>query len=436
MAKKVSADTISALTAASCFSGTSPGTPPSPQKMIDDIRAALKKRAVALSQSAEAAKLAETDPDAPPSPFEISSKKALQNIATFEKIVNNVPQGFRLVPVLYSKIDRDHNAHVYSEFGKEVRRPFLQYCATHHAKELAALGICAEGIEQMKMGFDPVDENGSFYAVNIDHIVERSGGGQMSKKRGPDPLMPAGSRSNFLVNHFDNLILIPEQVHEIKNILNDLQQAASTRNKSSAWVLMLVPEVDAAHSGFVAQPQDPSHYLYGLMRRKEDPSRLVNQASFSLANLLVTIDSMHLDKDIHHAIVAAENYAAHYGRSVHEQMEYEDRPDKAHKQHRLTQTFNAAVARKPAQKALVEKTLRPKLLELDGKLKAAFTAAFLSAPANDNGLRGFMPFYQGKKLTSLRQSTAQLPIPEAVQLHDTFAMIDAKIRQRNQGMKP
>lgn len=436
MAKKVSSATISTLTAGNALPGTHVPPQPTAQQMIEDIRAALKTRAAALLQAAENAKATETDPAAPPSPFEISSKKAVQNIATFEKLVSTVPEGFELVPVLYTKIDRDHNAHIYSEFGKHVRRPFLQYVATHHANELTALGICASGIEQMKKGFDPTDENGLFYEVNIDHIVERSGGGQMSKKRGVDPLMPPGSKSTYLVNHFDNLVLMPIQVHEAKNILNDLQQAASTKNNKSAWVLMMVPVVDAVHSGFVAQPQKPEHHLHGLQRRKEDISRIINQASFAMQNLLVTIDDLHHDHHTHQALQAAEGYAAHHGRTVVAQLDFENQPERANKQHRLCDTFNAAVAKRPEQKRTIDSSLRPALADLDKQLKTAFNAAFLSAPDNDNGLRGFVPFYDGKKMAALRANTENLPLPEAANLHRTFAMIDAKIKARKEGLKP
>ncbi|MCE9508206.1 MAG: hypothetical protein K8R48_07860 [Alphaproteobacteria bacterium] len=431
MTKKVSADNISELSKNAGFSGSAKGAPPTPQEMIEQIRAALKARVESLAQSAAAAKAAETDPAAPPSAFEISHQRALKSQRNFELLAANVPKGFRLTPVLYSKIEHDHNDQVYDEFKKEVRRNFLKYVAAHHADELARLGICPHGLERMKKGLDPADENDMLYEVNIDHIIERSGGGKMSLQKAPDPLQP-GSGKTYLVNHFDNLILLPEHVHEAKNMLNDAQQAAQTPYGDSKWVLMLIPETGPAQSGFVAAPQDQTHYLHGLNLRQQDAAKRISHASFVADQLQQALQEFRQNPGIDGMLKTAESVAVRQQKTVVNMMQEEEKSG-AVKKPSLKDVFNAAVAKSPAQKDMLENSVKPVMNDVARQIKAAFDEVSARPGANDENYRNFIHFYQGKKIGGVRQGIENLPLEEAARLSETFQQLDLRIKQRSAG---
>ena len=433
MPKKVSADNVSELSKNAGFSGSAKGAPPTPEEMIEQVRAALKARVESLAQSAAAAKAAETDPAAPPSAFEISYQRALKSQRNFEQLVANVPKGFRLTPVLYSKIEHDHNDQVYDEFKKEVRRNFLKYVAAHHAGELSKLGICPHGIERMKKGLDPADENDMLYEVNIDHIIERSGGGKMSLQKGADLLQPPGSGKTYLVNHFDNLILLPEHVHEAKNMLNDAQQAAQTPYGDSKWVLMLIPETGPAQSGFVAAPQDKNHYLHGLNLRQQDIAKRISHASFVAEQLQQALHEFRQNPAIDGMLKTAESVAARQQKTVVGMMQEEEKSAGAAKNPRLKDVFNAAVAKNPAQKDMLENSVKPVMNDVAKQIKAAFDETSARPGQNGENYNNFILFYQGKKIGGVRQSIESLPLEEAARLSETFQQLDLRIKQRSAG---
>jgi hypothetical protein len=423
MPEKVSAATISALTAASGFPGPVQDTPPAAEQMIEQIRADLKLRIEALAKLAGQSKAAETDPAAPPSPFEISYQRTLQDQKDFEKIIANVPKGFRLTPVLYSKVEREQNAEVYTEYSRHVRRNFLKYIAEHHANELAALGICQTGIDRMKKGLDPADANGVLYKVNIDHIVERSGGGQMSLQKAADPLLQPGSEPTYLVNHMSNLILLPEQVHEAKNTLNDAQQASKTKYGESRWVLMLIPETGPAQSGFVAMPQDQNHYLHGIEKRQLNAADRISHAAFITDQLQEALEAFRRNPGVENILKSAQSVAERQRKTVVGLVQEEETSGILPAKHRLSSIFNRAMAGDET----LEMSLKPVINEAAKQLRDAFNEASRPGPDRKD-YDDFIGFYQSKKIKALRQNIEKLPLKEAVQLQETLVSIDLQIQ--------
>ena len=428
MPKKVSADTISDLTAQSGFSAGAKGAPPpTAEEMIKQIRANLKLQAESLAKQVELSKAAATDPAAPPNAFEIAYQLALKQQKDFEQIVADVPKGFRLTPVLYSKITYEQNTAVKDEYRKHVRRHFLRYVAEHHADELSALGICPQGIDRMRKGLDPADANGVLYKVNIDHIVERSGGGQMSLQKAADPLLPPGSNPTYLVNHLSNMILLPEQVHEAKNLLNEAQQAAKTKYGESRWVLMLIPETGLKQSGFVAVPQDRNHYLFGIEKRQLSATDKIRHASFITDQAQAALEAFRKNPAVKNILKSAQSVAKRQKKTVVGLMQEEETCGTVAPQHRLSSIFNQAVASNPAQKEMLETSLKPALLEAAKRLRTAFDDA--SKPGHDKkDYDDFVGFYQGKKIKALRQNIEKLPLKEAAELHEALLSIDREIQ--------
>jgi hypothetical protein len=370
--KKVSADTITDMTIRSGPSAGPPSPTPSVQQLIAEIRSTLLLREKALAQLAEQSREGAAPGD-PPTAYEISHRRAAEGIKEFEKILANVPDGFRLVPVLYTTVDQKQNEKIKREFSARVRPHFLHFLAEEYADELKALGIGPRGVEMMRKGLYPVDAAGNLYAMNIDHIIECFGGGKMSLQKETDPLMPAGSNPTFLVNHFSNFILLPIQVHEFKNLLNGLQNLAQTKTGESRWALMLIPETGPGRSAYIAPPQKPGHPLHGLRTHSENPEHQIKHASYM-------VDQVHdaLRSDITGA-------------------------------------------------ASQEIFLRPAIEDLAGRLEIAFN----SAAGSSNGYyKAFLRFYSGEKMATLRKETENLPYPEASRLHKAMGNIDASIRAR------
>jgi len=247
-----------------------------------------------------------------------------------------------------------------------VRPEFMRYLAENHAAELTALGISQRGIERMKRKLDPVDENGRLYDVNIDHIIERYGGGKVSTTQEVDPQMPRGSSATYLANHFSNLLLLPTHVHEMKNSLNEFQRAANTPYGQSKWILMLVPETGPGHAGYVAQPQSTLPTRQGKLRIQQSSALQI-------------------------AVSTAEQIGNIFDNSAGQ-----------------------------------DDILQPALEDMSVVLSTAFDHA--SKPRND--YTAFLRFYEGREFTSLREKAGTLPPDKTAELHKTVQWIDGRIEAR------
>ncbi|MFH1159234.1 MAG: hypothetical protein V1721_10220 [Pseudomonadota bacterium] len=404
MLEKMSTRNISELTAAGAFPNRPAPPAPTTEQMIDDIRRDLR----------------------------LTDKSGVRpdvgkRVQEFEDIVKNVPRGFRLTPVWYSKINIDRNSSVMREFSFHVRADFLKYLATDHAVELAQLGICENGIDRMKTGKDPVDKDGVRYAVAIDHTLPRAGGGPWSKKKEIDPLRPAYDRRLFPVNHFNNLILLPEQVHGFKHTLDELQGVRHMKYRESAWMLMLIPETGPGLSGFVAPPQDPGHLLYGVKKPTQNLSNKIRQTLYMTSRLYKDLKVLRGDKTIFDALVHAGRTAKKRRTTVAGLILSEK--NAAPKKDGLGNEFRKAVAHDAERKELLENDMIPAINALTGYLKSAFEEA--NRPGAEKNAREyhiFRKFFHGQRITHLRAAMETLPLNEAAQACKVFKEIDSALR--------
>ena len=160
----------------------------------------------------------------------------------FKKTISNIPKGFSLSAVMYSRISGEQNRKVEKEFSTYVRPRFMIYLAENHSDDLKKIGICKCGIERMRNGLEPTDKNWNFYNLTVDHIIERSGSGELGRKKEYDKKTGQYMHPTYKVNHFANLILMPHSIHnDVKNFINELQDLPSMNEGDSVWSLSLVP---------------------------------------------------------------------------------------------------------------------------------------------------------------------------------------------------
>ena len=378
MHDKVSAKNVCELTAAHAFSHHSAGTPPTSEYMIDQI-----SRNIYLKNK--------------------SLAKIKEQQGILENIIENVPDGFCLTPVWYSRIENEQNSDVRKEYNKNVRRAFLNYLATHHAEELSTLGICENGIACMKRDTTPVNTDGMLYDVTIVHIVEKFGGGLFSEEKEIDPLRPDEKTPTFIVNHFNNLILLPEKIHQFKNTLNRLQNINEMKPGEVALVLTLIPETN----GFVSPPQTSKHHLYGIKMRPPTLDNKKNHTRYMISRALEALTTFQ-DETISRILLPAE---------------IEARKDS------LSMTFDKAIIDNPKLIEILNTDLIPTIDTVTTQLKDIFE--MVSSPERSSGeYKNFLRFYNGQDVTKLRSKIKALPINEAIEANNFFNGIDSAILAR------
>jgi len=197
---------------------------------------------------------------------------------------NNMPKGFELVPLVYSRISPQQNKIVQKEFSRYVKPKFMRFLAREHTADLKKLGICDHGIQRMRKGLDAADKNGNHYDLSVDHVIERSGSGKLGLEKAVDPLLPKGSKPTFIVNHLSNFILLPHSIHgDIKNLINDTQRLYDLSAGEAAWGYMVIPDRDGdKNPGYVYTPQDGDLKKHGLRHRKMSGSDTVNHLMYTL----------------------------------------------------------------------------------------------------------------------------------------------------------
>ena len=103
--------------------------------------------------------------------------------------LNNIPKGFNLASLVYTRLPKGQNKAVYKEFSSTVKPRFMMFLAKYQKDDLKKLGICDYGIKRMSRGLEPSDKNGHLYALSVDHVIERSGSGKMGQEKSIDPLL-------------------------------------------------------------------------------------------------------------------------------------------------------------------------------------------------------------------------------------------------------
>ena len=412
LAKRVSADTITGITGSARFNATGDkaAPPPSVEDLADKIRTRLKKQTFAAQAVLDAA---DPENERQIAPREAALKQAQENEKTFEYILDNVPDGFKLVPVFYDRITMEENNAIKEEYSYKVRPRFLKFLGENYAEDLKALGVPAEGIERMKGGLDPVDARGNLFNLNVDHIVERAGSGKMGTTRSADPDLP-GLAATFEVNHIGNFILLPEKVHEFKNMLNDLLEASDMPYKKGKWILMMAPERNELHHGFVAQPQKKGHPLEGvgthpLTFRHNQFLAEITTSQFAelkdIGNMRTLVRSLLTEAQKQKTTVAAL-------------AETETRSKKPG----IRKAFNDAVAKEPKAAELVDGLLRPGLRDFTQGMAEHFKRISQKTETYNQkqAVWEFARFLRSQMVKDLRADAEALPVPESAEMSRVF----------------
>jgi hypothetical protein len=420
VAKRVSADTITEITSNPAFRGrqTAESPPPTAEQLTDRIRQELADRVAYAQKLLASGAPPSADPYAPRP--EVRLSRALADQKLFEELLREVPKGFRLSPVLYSRIDAKAKEELTQEYTYHVRPRFLKFLAENHADELKDLGICERGVERMRQGLDPANDSGQLYSVNIDHIIERNGSGVWGAAKEKDPDQPdAGEK--FHPNHFGNFIILPEKIHEFKNKLNDLQYASDTPHGGNKWVLMMVPERNAAFSGFVCPKQDPSHRLAGLDLRPVDDFKKTEHGEFIVNTTLTELAELKEMGGLRQIVQGQIAEADRLRTTVAELAARQE----AQKKPGLRKAFNDAVAKEPATKTHLDNLVRPALRDVTSYVKKTFDE--LSAKTSTSKERAafwkFARFFRSQPVRDLQMDVEALPFEEASDLHRSFLQL-------------
>ncbi|MDI1228462.1 MAG: hypothetical protein PSY14_12330 [bacterium] len=416
MAKRVSAETITEITGAPGFGEQKTPIPAAPtvQQVIDKTRLRLAKQVFAAEAWLDAA-----DPENERA-IEMCKKDvklAKESQLMFEELIVDVPKGFKLVPTFYSRITTDENNLIKDEYSFSVRPRFLKFLGDNYGDDLRALGIPDAGIERMKGGLDPSDGNDTFYRLNVDHIVERAGSGLMGKTRSPDP--DNGNRMAYNVNHLGNFVLLPEQVHEYKNKLNDLQVASDMPFGKGKWILMMAPERNDIHHGFVAQPQPSNSKLRGL----QEKPLLSYHAQYSATTMAREISELKQLNGMRPLVRGMIETAEAEQTTVAELAETQARQKKGG----LRKSFNDAVSKDVESDILINGLVRPAIKDLTDSFASLYRKISKSTaqPRERDAFWDLLRLYQGDEVTNLRADVAALPVPEAAEMVNVFRQLDA-----------
>ena len=369
--EQINADNITEITrqyALSCRGIPSEDLPPAPtaEELIKDI---LEKLSLKIESLEKTIKLENIESSQTPHKLELKRFKRKQ--AEFENLLKQPLNSFKLVPVLYSKVDRKLLEKSRKNFYKKVKPDFLKHLAKNYPDELYAIGICETGIEHMLNGHAPKDKEDNLYNINVDHIIELSGAGRLLSKEGTS-----------IANKYTNLIFLPEQIHQAKNSLNSLQYSLFNEKNPEEWFLMLIPEKPKSGSGLIAIPQERTHPLSGLEVVKKAHHNLITRIRIQIKNLRIA-----------------------YEKSI--KLEFNE-------------SFKY-----PHKKQQVDIELEKITESITKKIRNAFNKA--SQNDNDKISTKFIKFYNGKKFKSLKNTINKLGETKTTkELKDLFAELDSK----------
>lgn len=412
MSTHVSAETVTSITAAPEFTaGKAADAPPTTRELIRQIRQKLSKAGDGRSQI---------------------------QLAKLNEIVSNTPAGFQLAPVFYSRVTtrdaRDQHNGILRDQESGVAdhsfcSPFLQYLAENHQDELRRLGISDYGISYMLEGVYPIREDGQQYLVNVDHVVEIAGSGVWAAQTAPDPLAAPDSAPKLRVNHFSNLILLPEQVHEWKNALNDMQGLSGLTPGDGKWALMLVPTTaNGRYSGYVAPPQNANHPLAGLRMCSDDFATRLSQAKWQImvANDMAADAAFAMTAVSLHPVLG--NIVSDYINPANPRKG--PRPandDQARRE--FWRALDSAVHRNKDLRRFVRNELVPSMLRAAENLTQAFNVVAETKDTKQGRhlFNSFSRLYKTGEVRTLRDAVSYLPLKETLILQETFRELDEKV---------
>lgn len=376
---RISAGTITDLTASPQFHGGAANlNPPTTEEMIADLRGCLV-----------GARLAE-----------------------FEKLIANVPQGFRLTPVFFMRSVASSNRSVKTEYLLNTRSAFFHYLAENHADDLLRMGLPRAAVRRMRHYLEPADEKGNYYALSVDHIIERSCTGQWSRRKIPDIDRHPDDAPRYPVNHFGNLMLMTDALHDYKNHLGDVQRAGRAIQGAPRWVLMLTPERDDVFAGFVSPAQDPASPYSGLVLRPEGFKAQLTQTAYVLKLALHQLRRYEKNIDV-------KRFRAHLQNNVPGAPPAEP----------LMKTFNHYAARGSDARRVAGQMLKPAIAEIHRCLADMLDIAERAEPRQyRDTMRNFARFFQGGDLRDFRQLIAGLPFRESTAALQEFERMGEKLK--------
>lgn len=398
MTTKVCASTIQTLTVVTGFNAAAAGLAPDTQTMITNIR---KDLLAELASFEQALKDPSLDTDARPA-LQMARDQAARDVNKFDKMMKEVPHGFMLVPVLYSKIDAKQKQIAYREYHSLVRENFMKFLVKNHKQELRALGICEHGIRRMSQGRSPSDKDGNPYSINVDHIIERGGGGLRTLQKGIDLDLPGIETQTLLINHIGNFILLPEQIHEFKNDLNKLQRYGGIPLNTSKWLLMMVPEARSGLSAYVAPPQPAGHPLAGLFLRTDAEVEKIQKLAKQIRYLVSDLKDLCKIQAVAETLQKVEDTRL-------AQSQHSFRGVKTP----LSDIFNQEMAKHTQENHILKTYIYPSLSETTMKLRDLFQLIARFGKTYEH-YQAVVQLYKHPDIQELRRIFAKIPHPEVV----------------------
>lgn len=407
MKKRVSASTITGITSSPAFADPSIIPPvPTVDQLIAQMRDTIK------TQAEDAKKLQMAANGSDNGSLAKSFNRSVTQLVDIDRILADVPKGFKLVPVYYSRISQAQNEIVHNEYSFHVRPSFLKFVANNHADDLRKLGICENGINRMKKGLDAADVNGEMYDLSIDHIIERSGGGYFSTTKTKDVLNP-NEPERFPVNHFGNFILLTEKIHRFKNELNSIQKIADVGD--GKWMLMMIPDRNEKQAGFVCPAQDAGHPLAGVDKRPMDIFRKISHTSFLVTQVKTGVRELCQNPLVAGTVTTFAEIARLKGKRVIDISNDNTLPGPAGQSVSLQFIFNQTLSYDKTAEANMNNAVKPSLVEATELIKGSFgeVSGRVRAGKDKGAYKAFDQFLNSRNLGKLCDEVSDLPMDEA-----------------------
>lgn len=175
-------------------------------------------------------------------------EKAKKKLEDFETITSSKPPvGFKLAVIVFSETDNNYSTNKSNHAFKIAKTKISKLVAEQHVDELKALGICDYGINEMRFGSPICNEQGILYDLDWDHIIEQKYCG------------------NFYAHNLSNIMLLPRQIHELKNDLRICQEPLNSSQEKEGFTIALIPKAPKpGFSGCVAPAQTEKKYKLKL----------------------------------------------------------------------------------------------------------------------------------------------------------------------------
>lgn len=180
--------------------------------------------------------------------MEGTDKTSLEkNRDRFIKLTETPPPGFSFQVIATQEVDRNDRKlmeehkkkrrSVRGQYKRNTHGYFISYLANKFPKYLESKGVSKYIVRLMKHGY----LNITLLTANIDHILELGMEGKFSREeQSPDPQNPYSNNPVYDANKFENLTLISEKIHVVKNQIHELQKIIAPIN-TPFYMITLAP---------------------------------------------------------------------------------------------------------------------------------------------------------------------------------------------------